>query len=204
MEILLVRHGESVWNRQQRIQGRKDPGLSEHGKKQALAVAKHLKREGIEVIYASGLRRCAQTARIIALRTGAKVKFRPEIEEITLGVWQGKTIEEVKKLYPKSYAAWLKVPSRARIPGWEGVPKFTKRVNRAFRSILEENSSTNICVVTHWGVIAAYLSNTLDADFDHIFQGVRVDNCGISKISYENGKAIIQCINDTRCLGKAI
>ena len=55
-------------------------------------------------------------------------------------------------------------------------------------------------VVTHWGVIAAYLAKTLDVDFDHIFQRVRVDNCGISKISYENEKAIIQCINDTRHL----
>ena len=200
MNIFLLRHAESVWNKERRVQGRRDPGLSDNGKRQAEAAANRLKKEGIEVIYSSGLKRCAQTARMIAFRTGAKVKFRPEIEEIILGVWQGKTIDEVKKLYPKSYAAWLKAPSKARIPGWEGVPKFTKRVNRAFKSILEESPSTNICVVTHWGVIAAYLAKTLDVDFDHIFQRVRVDNCGISKISYENEKAIIQCINDTRHL----
>ncbi|OGX35686.1 MAG: hypothetical protein A3I43_00780 [Omnitrophica WOR_2 bacterium RIFCSPLOWO2_02_FULL_50_19] len=200
MNLFLLRHGESVWNKEQRVQGRRDPGLSENGKRQAKAAASLLKKEGIEVIYSSGLKRCAQTARMIALRTGAKIKFRQGIEEIILGVWQGKTIDEVKRLYPKSYAAWLKVPSKAGIPGWEGVPKFTKRVSRAFESILRENSATDICVVTHWGVIAAYLSKTLDADFDHIFQGVRVDNCGISKISYENGKVIIQCVNDTHHL----
>lgn len=200
MNIFLLRHAESVWNKERRVQGRKDPGLSENGKRQAKATASRLKKEGIEVIYSSGLKRCAQTAGIIALRTGAEVKFRPEIEEIILGVWQGKTMDEVKRLYPKSYAAWLKAPSKAKIPGWEGVPKFRKRVNRAFRSILGENSAENICVVTHWGVIAAYLAKTLNADFDHIFQRIRVDNCGISKISYENEKAIIQCINDIRHL----
>lgn len=200
MNIYLLRHAESIWNKEQRVQGRRDPGLSENGKRQAQAAANRLKKESIEVIYSSGLKRCAQTAGMIALRTGAEVKFRPEIEEIILGVWQGKTMDEVKRLYPKSYAAWLKTPSKARIPGWEGVPKFRKRVNRAFKSILGENSAENICVVTHWGVIAAYLAKTLNADFDHIFQGVRVDNCGISKISYENEKAIIQCINDTRHL----
>ena len=200
MNLFLLRHGESVWNKEHRVQGRKDPGLSENGKRQARAAAGRLKRESIEVVYSSDLKRCAQTARIIALRTGARIRFKPEIEEMILGVWQGKTIDEIKRLYPKSYAAWLKVPSKAGIPGWEGVPKFTRRVNRAFKSILEESPSTNICVVTHWGVIAAYLAKTLDADFDRIFKRVRVDNCGISKISYENRKAIIQCINNTRHL----
>jgi len=200
MNLFILRHGESVWNKERRVQGRKDPGLSENGKRQAKAVAGRLKRESIEVIYSSDLKRCAQTARIIAQRTGARIKFRPGIEEIILGVWQGKTIDEVKRLYPKSYAAWLRSPSKAGIPGWEGVPRFTKRVSRAFKSILKENSSTNICVVTHWGVIAAYLAKTLDADFDHIFKRLRVDNCGISKVSYENRKAVIQCINNTRHL----
>lgn len=200
MNLFLLRHGESVWNKEHRVQGRKDPGLSENGKRQARAAASRLKRESIEVVYSSDLKRCAQTARIIALRTSARIRFKPEIEEMILGAWQGKTIDEVKRLYPKSYAAWLKAPSKAGIPGWEGVPKFTRRVNRAFKSILEESPSTNICVVTHWGVIAAYLAKTLDADFDRIFKGIRVDNCGISKISYENRKAIIQCINNTRHL----
>ena len=200
MNLFILRHGESAWNRENRVQGRKDPGLSDEGKRQAEAAGKRLKKEKISIVYSSNLKRCAQTARIIARRTGAEIKFEPDIQEIILGVWQGKTIDEVKRLYPRSYAAWLKDPSKARIPGWEGVPKFRKRVNRAFRSILEKNPVANVCVVTHWGVIAAHLAKTLDADFDRIFQRVRVDNCGISKISYLNGKAVIQCINVTRHL----
>ena len=198
MNLFIIRHGESVWNKENRVQGRKDPGLSEKGKRQADAAGKRLKKKKIDIIYSSPLKRCAQTARMISRRTGAKIKFDPDIQEIILGVWQGTTIGEVRRLYPKSYAVWLKDPSKAGIPGWEGVPKFKKRVNRAFRSILKKNPEANICVVTHWGVIAAHLAKTLDADFDRIFQGVRVDNCGISEISYMNGKARIQCINDTR------
>ena len=200
MNLFILRHGESVWNRENRVQGSNDPGLSEKGKRQANSAGKWLKKEKIRIIYSSNLKRCAQTARIIARRTGAKIKFEPDIQEIILGVWQGKTIDEVKRLYPGSYAVWLKDPSKAGIPGWEGVPKFRKRVNRAFRSILGKNPAADVCVVTHWGVIAAHLATTLDADFDRIFQRIRVDNCGISKISYLNGKAIIQCINNTRRL----
>lgn len=200
MEILLVRHGESVWNKEQRIQGREDPGLSERGRRQAKALAKRLKKENIEVIYSSGLKRCAQTARIIAREAGAEVKICPQIEEIILGDWQGKTVEEVKKVYPKVYGAWLRAPSTARIPGWEGIARFTKRVDSAFKSILNSDPASSVCVVTHWGVIAAYFSGALNTDFDYLFKTVRVDNCGVSKISYEDERIVIQYINDTRHL----
>ncbi|MDD4878888.1 MAG: histidine phosphatase family protein [Candidatus Omnitrophica bacterium] len=200
MNLFILRHGESVWNREKRVQGSKDPGLSEKGKRQAKSAGSRLKKKKIDIIYSSPLKRCAQTARIISRKTGAKIRFIPGMQEIILGVWQGKTIDEVKRLYPASYAVWTKEPSKAAIPGWEGVPKFRKRVDRAFKTILEKNPAANVCVVAHWGVIAAHLAKTLDADFNRIFQGVRVDNCGISEISYMNGKAIIQCINDTRLL----
>lgn len=200
MNILLVRHGESIWNKEQRIQGRKDPGLSERGKGQAKALAKRLKKDKVEVVYSSGLKRCAQTARIIAEETGAEVKIYPQIEEILLGDWQGKTVEEVRKAYPKIYEAWLKAPSTARIPGWEGITKFTKRVDDAFKFISNSNPVSSVCVVTHWGVIAAYLSRTLNTDFDYLFKAVRVDNCGVSKVSHKDGRSVIQYINDTRHL----
>jgi len=63
MNLFLLRHGESVWNKEQRVQGKKDPGLSEKGRLQAKATAKRLKKEDIEVVFSSDLKRCAQTAR---------------------------------------------------------------------------------------------------------------------------------------------
>jgi broad specificity phosphatase PhoE len=200
MNIYLIRHGESMWNKEQRVQGREDPGLSAAGKRQAKAAAKRLKKEGIKVVYSSDLRRAAQTAKTIADTARAKVVLMPELEEMILGAWQGKTIEEVKKYFPKSYAAWKRSPSKARIPGWEGVPKFTARVRRAFRSIIGNGGDGNVCIVAHWGVIAAYFSIVMKTDFDRFFKSVRIDNCSINKISYKNGKAIIQCINDTKHL----
>lgn len=202
MKLFLIRHAESIWNKEQRIQGRKDPGLSKNGIRQAKALAKRLKKERIQIIYASGLKRCAQTAKVISKETKAPIKFLPEIEEIILGEWQGKTVQQVQREYPKVYKDWLDAPSKARIPGWEGIPKFMKRINRAFESILDGDSSNSICVVTHWGVIAAYFSKVLNTDFDWFFKTVRVDNGGLSKITYNNGHAVIQYINDTRHLIK--
>ncbi|MFH0771114.1 MAG: histidine phosphatase family protein [Candidatus Omnitrophota bacterium] len=200
MNMLLVRHGESIWNKEQRIQGSGDPGLSEEGMRQARSLAKRLRDERVEVIYASGLKRCVQTARIIAKSAKTKIRFHPGIEEIILGEWQGKTVEEVKKEYPGIYSSWLKSPSKARIPGWEGISRFTKRVDGAFKFILSSDSASSVCVVTHWGVIAAYFSKMLEMDFDRFFQSFRIDNCGISKITHRDGKPLVECINDTRHL----
>jgi phosphoserine phosphatase len=200
MDIFLVRHGESVWNKEQRIQGRKDPGLSERGRRQAKALAGRLKKENIEIVYTSGLKRCVQTAKAIAKGTGSEARVFSGLEEIILGDWQGKTVEEVKKIYPKVYEAWLKAPSKAKIPGWEGIRRFTGRIDGVFKSVLTGNSASCICVVTHLGVITAYLSRVLDTDFDLLFKTIRLDNCGISKISHKGGRFVIHFINDTRHL----
>ncbi len=222
MKLFLIRHAESIWNRKQRIQGRQDPGLSENGKRQAKALAKRLRKEHIQIIYASGLKRCSQTAKVISKETKAPIKFLPELEEIILGDWQGKTVEQVKSEYPKVYEDWLNAPSKAKIPGWEGIPRFIKRVNNAFEYILNSDSATcpttprlgraspskrrrrrnSICVVTHWGVIAAYFSKVLNTSFDWFFKTVRIDNGGINKITYQNGNVVVQYINDTRYLPK--
>lgn len=202
MELFLIRHAESVWNRERRIQGSEDPGLSEEGIRQAESLAKILKRENIQIIYASGLKRCAQTAKAISKQTKAPIEFLSEIEEIILGDWQGKTAEQVKREYPKIYNDWLDSPSKAKIPGWEGIAKFTRRVHKAFDFIISSNSANSICVVTHWGVIAAYLSKILNTDFDRFFKGIRIDNCSLSKITYDGKSAIVQYINDTRHLIK--
>ncbi len=200
MDIFLVRHGESVWNKEQRIQGRKDPGLSEKGRQQAKALAGRLKKENIEIVYTSGLKRCVQTAKMITRETGSDARVFSGLEEIILGDWQGRTVEEVKRIYPKVYEAWLKAPSKAKIPGWEGIGRFTRRIDGAFRSVLTGNSASRICVVTHLGVITAYLSRVLDTDFDLLFKTIRLDNCGICKISYDDGRSVIHFINDTRHL----
>lgn len=197
MNIFIIRHGESVWNREQRVQGRQDPGLSAKGRQQAHAAARRLKGEGIKVVYSSDLKRAAQTAQMIAEASGARLVPEPRLEEMILGAWQGKTIEEVKRLFPKTYAAWKKAPSKARIPGWEGVPRFNSRIKKIFRAIVKENPDSDVCVVTHWGVIAAFFSMVMKTDFDNFFKTVRIDNCGINKVSFMKGKAIIQCINDT-------
>lgn len=202
MKLLLVRHGESIWNKEFRIQGNKDPGLSELGIRQARRVGLRLKNEGIGLIFSSSLKRCVQTAEIIAKKTGSRVRICDGIEEIMLGQWQGKTVEEVKRAYPEEYKQWLKAPSKARIPGWEGISKFNKRINRAFNSILADNTVASVCVITHWGVLSAYFSKTLKTDFDKFFKTVKIDNCGISKVSCDNGITRIHYINDTRHLGR--
>ena len=100
-EFLLVRHGETNWNRDRRFQGHADPGLNRTGREQARALADELAGEPIVAIYASDLARARETAEIIGERVAAPVVLDRELREIDVGEWQGLTWPEVEERYPE-------------------------------------------------------------------------------------------------------
>src|SRR5690349_17933268 len=101
MRLILVRHGESEWNRTGRYQGQEDAPLSELGLRQADALANRLKNESLDAIYTSPLQRALRTAEAIA-RFHPQVPFREDkaLYEIHHGVWQGLLASEVRERYP--------------------------------------------------------------------------------------------------------
>ena len=105
-EFLLVRHGETDWNRDRRFQGHADPGLNDTGRVQALELADELAAERIDAIYASDLARARETAEIIAGRVGAPVVLDRELREIDVGEWQGLTWPEIEQRYPDGVRNW--------------------------------------------------------------------------------------------------
>ncbi|MDD5449465.1 MAG: histidine phosphatase family protein, partial [Candidatus Omnitrophica bacterium] len=140
MNLYLIRHGESTWNRENRIQGNSDPGLSALGRSQAVILAKGFKKMQIDRLYSSPLARSIQTARPIAQALGLKIIRREHLKEIGLGEWENKTPDEINGLYDSKFKRWLRFgPSKIDIPGSEPVAHFRKRVDRQFAEIIKEN-----------------------------------------------------------------
>jgi broad specificity phosphatase PhoE len=152
-ELLLVRHGETDWNRERRFQGHADPPLNDKGREQAHALAAELTGEGIELVYTSDLARARETAEIVAARLGADVLPLRDLREIDVGEWEGLTWPEIEERYPEGARSW-----HARGYGWESGETYEQlgeRVVAALRRIAADHPSQRVLVVGHGGTIRA-------------------------------------------------
>src|SRR3989338_3874948 len=127
--LLIVRHAESAFNDQNRIQGHKDSHLTKKGLYQARRLSHKIKKIKIDKIYTSDLGRADTTTQEICCHSRLPIIRDPGLREIHLGDWEGMTPEEVDKLYNKGYQKWLKKPSSIKIPRSESLKHFKKRVN---------------------------------------------------------------------------
>jgi len=152
-ELLLVRHGETDWNRERRFQGHADPPLNDTGRGQAHALAAELAGESIELVYTSDLVRARETAEIVAARLGANVVALRDLREIDVGEWQGLTWPEIEERHPDGAQAWHETGH-----GWESgetQDELAERVVAAVRRIVAQHPSQRILVVGHGGTIRA-------------------------------------------------
>jgi alpha-ribazole phosphatase len=200
-----IRHGESVWNGERRIQGNQDPALSERGRRQAdlltAALAGRLPA-GLPAIYTSPLRRAAETAEILSAATGLPVIPEPGFREMVLGRWEGMTVPEIQAAYPGAYERWLEDPGRHPAPGGERLEAFCGRVVGALEEIRRRHPGANLVVVAHGGPVRALLCHVLGLDPRHLYR-LKQDNTAISEV--ELGPAIRRVVrmNDTHHLTAA-
>jgi len=188
--LLLVRHGETIWNHTSRYQGHTDIELSETGREQARSLAKRLKTEKVKAVYSSDLKRAFETASILASLHNLPVKTTKELREINFGDWEGLTYQEIMEEYRELASEWYQHPGKIRIPGGE---TFTDVKERAYNTILElarQNDPGTIIVVAHGGTIRAIICGLLDIDLNHAFQ-IRQDNTALNIIEYNHGGYIV-------------
>ncbi|MFH1847708.1 MAG: histidine phosphatase family protein [Candidatus Omnitrophota bacterium] len=197
MNLYIVRHGETAWNRQNRFQGSSDLSLSGRGRAQIKELAGRLKA-GINIkrIYSSPLKRAYQTADIISKRLGIPVKRRSGLREISLGAWEGRTPREIDRLYNNEYQKWLKLgPSKARIPKAEPLGRFNERVVKAITGIAGSGQKGDAVIVTHGGVIASFLAYLFRTDFDSLFQALYLPNACVVLVNFYKNKGYVLSIN---------
>lgn len=154
--IIAVRHGETSWNADARIQGQRDIGLNDTGRWQAQCVGKALAEETITAVYSSDLERAHATAQSISEVKGIPVIPHEGLRERSFGMFEGKTFDEIHETWPEHAHNW-----RKRIPEWqppeggESLIQLRERVTRTVQELAARHPGEQIVLVAHGGVLDA-------------------------------------------------
>ena len=185
-ELLLVRHGETDWNRERRFQGHADPPLNEAGREQARELADRLAGEDIVAVYTSDLLRARETAEIVAAVLDADVVALRELREIDVGSWQGLTWPEIEERHPDGVARWHEDGH-----GWdsgETYEQLGERIVAALGEIASNHPGQRILVVGHGGTVRAaraFVEGVSVTESRH--RSPAIGNCEVFRVVTEDG-----------------
>lgn len=193
MLLHCVRHGQSTYNAENRIQGQSDVPLSELGWTQARALAQALAEEPIERVFASPLRRALDTARLLSEACRVPLEVLPDLAELHAGVFQDRAREELDELYPEAIAAWTSGDPDYAIPGGESRRDLMRRGAAAFAEIVRRPYD-EVAVVSHGGLLAAAFKSLLD--IPAALNPFRLENASVSCLELDGEKTLLLTLND--------
>jgi 2,3-bisphosphoglycerate-dependent phosphoglycerate mutase len=191
----LVRHGQSTWNQEHRIQGQLDPPLSAEGHLQAELLGRRLAGRPLQGFYSSDLKRAMETAEDISAATGFRPQPEQSLREIYLGEWEGLRTEDIAERFPEAWARWTKAPNWDLVPGGEGAAFFEARAAAAVDAILQRHATGDVLVVTHGGVIQVALQRVVGRTSHGLFP-FKIQNASMSVLERRNGRMVIAGVND--------
>lgn len=151
--ICIIRHGETDWNVEKRIQGHTDVPLNEVGRAQALAMAFNAAHQRFHAVYSSDLARAMETARVLAQREDQEVKLLPQLRERHFGVFQGITADEGAALHPAAYAHYVARDLDYDFETGESLRGFAERVADGVDWLVRHHSGQTVAAVSHSGVL---------------------------------------------------
>ena len=198
-EILLVRHGETEWNRREVFRGRADVPLSARGREQARLLAEALKGSGVQAVYSSPLSRARQTAEPLAEALGIEVRTDERLTDMSFGQWESRPRADVEKEDPALYSAWLIQPQEFRAPDGESLANVIARAWPAMGEITARHKGGRAAIVTHRVVCKVLLCSALGAG-EAAFWRVRVDTASISILDASDDLWVVTRLNDTHHL----
>lgn len=199
--LILVRHGQTVWNKELKYQGHTDIALSDEGIRQAGAVARRLKNENVAAVYASDLSRAFFTADAVARGHGLTVTAMPELREIKFGEWEGLTYTAIQEKWPDEMDKLYTNADEIAIPGGETFRQLKERAEGAICRLVERHAEQTFVVVSHGGTIRTIFCAILGIHLNHVWD-IRQDNAAVNIIEYHHGRAIVTLVNDTHHLEK--
>lgn len=151
--VIAVRHGETAWNIDTRIQGQLDIALNDQGRWQARRLARVLADESLHAVYSSDLRRAHDTALEIARAAGLAVIDDPGLRERHFGSFEGMTFKEIEERWPEQSMRWRRRDANFAAPGGETLADFYQRATAAAARIATAHPGGAIALVTHGGVL---------------------------------------------------
>jgi probable phosphoglycerate mutase len=195
--IILVRHGQTEWNRVERFRGRADIPLNETGLAQAEATGRRVAAEWQPyAIYTSPLSRSVKTAEAIAIHFDLPVQHHLGLADIDYGEWQGLSPEEVRQRWPEEIDAWYNRPHQARIPGGETLGDLSARAMKTIHELATHHPGKTIVLVGHTVINRIILLGVLGLGNERFWR-IKQDTCAINVFEAEDGYFTLVLMNDT-------
>lgn len=184
LQVYLVRHGETVWNAERRIQGQSDSPLTEKGEQQAWQVGERVKHLGITHIIASDLGRTRRTAEIIADACGCSVTLDPRLRELNMGVLEKRPLDGLTAEEEQWRATLVNGTEGGRIPEGESMTEMATRMHAALNACLDLPAGSRPLLVSHGMALGALVSTILGLPA-YAERRLRLRNCSLSRVDYQ-------------------
>nr|WP_154926463.1 2,3-diphosphoglycerate-dependent phosphoglycerate mutase GpmB [Pantoea agglomerans] len=184
LQVYLVRHGETVWNAERRIQGQSDSPLTEKGEQQAWQVGERVKHLGITHIIASDLGRTRRTAEIIADACGCSVTLDARLRELNMGVLEKRPLDGLTTEEEQLRAALVNGTEGGRIPEGESMTEMATRMHAALNACLDLPAGSRPLLVSHGMALGSLVSTILGLPA-YAERRLRLRNCSISRVDYQ-------------------
>lgn len=193
LKLLLVRHGETDWNRDRRIMGRQEIGLNETGRLQALALKEALGSFPVDAVYSSSVCRARETAQILVEDRGLTPRYDERLVEIHYGEWVGRTFEEVRAL--PDYTPYFTRLETPVAPGGETLYQVRDRALDFIAQLRREHPDQTVVAVSHADWIKCAVMEFLKIPYENIWK-FRIDNVSVSLIECDPlGWDRVVCVN---------
>ncbi|MEX0999013.1 MAG: histidine phosphatase family protein [Thermodesulfobacteriota bacterium] len=195
MNLILIRHGETDWNRIGRCQGVADIVLNENGKKQARELAHSLRDHNIKAIYSSDLKRARETAQHIAEHHNITVQLEPGLQEMNQGDLEGLSFPDIRDRYAEVLKQWRESPETLRLPSGESLVEVQNRAWRVFEKVHDKHLGETVVVVSHNLTIITLLCKITGVGLKG-FRDFHIEATSKNIIISEDGSLRIDVIND--------
>ncbi|RZT15543.1 phosphoglycerate mutase [Fictibacillus sp. BK138] len=204
LRLFVTRHGETIWNTQQKLQGWKDSDLTKNGVKNALSLGSRLRDLEFQSIYASPSRRTLITAELIRGEREQEIIEDENLREINLGDWEGQTHDYVKGQYPDEYSAFWNTPHLYTTSSGEDFYQLQERVNRFLNKILSKHDKGDILIVTHSVFIKALLSQCKRLSIADLWNPPHIHDTSLTVVEVHGNQLEIKLEGDVEHLNEGV
>jgi probable phosphoglycerate mutase len=207
LNIILIRHGETAWNAERRLQGHLDIPLNAEGERQAKLLAEALAPESIDLVVSSDLQRARQTAQAVAGLRNMPVHVAPGLRERCYGGFEGMLYAEIEQRFPAEFAAWQARDVDAILPDGknpgETFREFYTRATDAILAIAGAHPGRTVALVAHGGVLECAYRMALDLPLETP-RDFKVYNASVNRFHVAEGKLALQSWGEVGHLRPAV
>ena len=205
LRIHLIRHGQTDWNSEKRVQGHAESELTPLGQMQARALAPTLAEHNIAHVYCSSSVRTRQTAALLFAGNDLPTEYCDQLKEIHLGPWEGLLQAEVRKTWPEAFQHFWHEPHRFALEEAETFETVQSRAMERFQRIIASHSQGDVAVVSHGVLIKTILCALEPRPMSQLWQPPLMTNCSHSIVEIKRGESprIVQYAEAVEVIGQS-